>query len=363
MAQHHAHDHGTTKHESIKISVSAVDSPEERKELMSRCLEMSGEEVDDSMLDIAANSECLIIQVAKDAPKHNRHERDRAFEISAGLAVAHDGLIMELTARRDEKEVIEWDGPVPEGSYRRNCNDKLVSTPEFLFLRRANELTLPEAVLVGNELCGFFISAGVPACELPKPADNYFVLFDFRTYKGKLRAYLDTIKDTPEGKRALEVLDYVAEGCANPLVSWLSFILTLPAAYGGYGLTQPRHSTYVVAGTEHYPSAEGAYLSYDLLWDEAKVACTYTGPNKIDKVDLRALKDGGTRVVRVRDQDLTDFDRLEAKAQKIAKLLGEDLPEKTDEWTKAHASLLDTFKAPIVGHMRSTAADLMFHYF
>jgi hypothetical protein len=87
-----------------------------------------------------------------------------------------------------------------------------MSTPEYYFLRRANTDDERTAIAIGDELTGHYRTSltchdlDESVIEACKP----------RTTVTKLRAYLTQIHDTPEGARALNVLELVHEGRDEP---------------------------------------------------------------------------------------------------------------------------------------------------
>ena len=105
-----------------------------------------------------------------------------------------------------------WTGPVPEGSYEYLTPWIRMATPEYFFLRQANTRDLQTAIAIGDELTGYYRTnltchdLGEGVIEACKP----------RTTVARLRAYLNQIHDTPEGARALNVLELVHEGRDEP---------------------------------------------------------------------------------------------------------------------------------------------------
>ena len=97
-----------------------------------------------------------------------------------------------------------WDGPVPDGSFLPTTNPFVtMASPEYLFLRKANQLGLFDAIEVGCVLLSHYSTS----ITSPSLAPNEVERMDYThtTYE-RLKAYLDQIDDTPEGRRALMVL-------------------------------------------------------------------------------------------------------------------------------------------------------------
>lgn len=104
--------------------------------------------------------------------------------------------------------VTVWTGPVPEeGSFEYISPTTRMSTPEYFFLRKANTLPDADAIATGDELCGYY------ATHLTRPdlAPGEVIPIDEpRTSVERIRAYLAQVEDTPEGKRALDIINRVA---------------------------------------------------------------------------------------------------------------------------------------------------------
>ena len=67
------------------------------------------------------------------------------------------------------------------------------------------------------------------------------------------------------------------------------------------------------------------------------------------------------RIVYVTDKQLGDEAEMCALAAHVAHMLGQDLPEQTNEWKRAHRSLLEMLPAPTFPHMRLTTEDICCH--
>ena len=256
------------------------------------------------------------------------------------------------------KGVSVWAGPVPPDSFTYYAPGVRMSTAEYFFLRKANQLPLPEAVRLGNELCGKFRSSLTEGCA---ETGDYAFLRVPRTDRDYIGNYLSKVADTEEGKRALEVLDLVVDGAASPMASYLHTMLTLPPAHGGYGLGHPEASRVFKAKGSFLPDARGAYLAYDLCWERERVALQYTGGALPSAHDLEALEAHGMRVVCVTDGEIADPRAMDAVAKSLAGLLGLELPERTDEWLEARKALREMIEVPPYAHMRSVYSDINRH--
>ena len=256
------------------------------------------------------------------------------------------------------KGVSVWTGPVPPDSFTYYAPGVRMSTAEYFFFRKANQLSLPKAVRLGNELCGKYRSSDTEGCA---PTDDYTFMRVPRTDTDYIGNYLSKVADTEEGKRALEVLGLVVDGAASPMASYLHIMLTLPPAHGGYGLGHPSASRVFRDRDSLMPDASGAYLAYDLCWERERVALQYTGESLPCARDLEALEPHGMRVVCVTDDEVRDPSAMDAVAKSIADLLGLELPERTGEWLEARRALRELIDIPPSAHMRSVYSDINRH--
>ena len=107
-----------------------------------------------------------------------------------------------------------WKGVVPEGSFTDIGDNMRMSTAEYFFLRKANELPFEVAVLLGTELCGLYATC-LTVSDFP--IWYWESVPEQRTTKAKLEAYLLQCPDAPECQRALKVLAQVEDGKEMPV--------------------------------------------------------------------------------------------------------------------------------------------------
>ena len=278
------------------------------------------------------------------------------------LAPSREAANAMMAAAREDGQSVRgvsiWEGPVPEGSFRQLSPTMRMSTPEFFFMRKANELPLACAVDLGNELCGRYRTP-ITSQDLD---EGYEYFTQSRTTKARIRKYLRGGHGTRECKRAKRVLRYVADDCCSPMASYLSTRLSLPAAQGGYGLSRATFGAVFEGEDGLAPGAKGPYLAYDLAWPEKGVALQYVGAHKPGKKTMEALNAQGFSAVYVRDADLQDQARFDKVARKLAGLLGEDVPPRDDQkWLEAKQKLCETLAVPCYEDMQLTLESITEH--
>lgn len=102
------------------------------------------------------------------------------------------------------KDVSVWTGPVPPNSFIEMAPNVQMASPEYMFLRKSNQLPFEDAVMVGCALLSCFNTCYTsPTIE---PGKAYW-REDSHTDPLKIINYLLPIIGTKEAHRSLEVLD------------------------------------------------------------------------------------------------------------------------------------------------------------
>ena len=251
-----------------------------------------------------------------------------------------------------------WNGPVPKGSFETISDTTRMSTPEYFFLRKSNQLPFAEAVSMGMELCGKYRTS----LTQYNKGEGYDFLKYTRTSKADLRRYLRDTHGTKEGKRAKRVLRHVIDDCSSPMSCYLYVLLCLPRSQGSYGFERPGQWGPVCTDKGFLPASSGDYLMYDLFWPKKLVAVQYTGNAYPRERDFVALATENVRVVCVTDDDLADPEKFDAVAQRIAKLLDVELPNPSEKWIESNKHLRHQLPIPAYNHMKLTMHDITEHY-
>lgn len=277
--------------------------------------------------------------------------------------VAHsekEALLMQSVAERTGQRirgVSLWEGPVPKGSFEDVSDTLRMSTPEYFFLRKANQLPLPIAVSMGIELCGKYRTVLTQYTR----EGGYDFLRNQRTNKARIRSYLRGARGTKEYKRAKRVLRLVSEGCSSPMGCYLYLLMCLPRSAGSYGLDRAILSGAFESDEGFLPSAVGKYLAYDLVWPDKRVAVQFTGNKMPGEKHLDALNTQDMQTVCVTFADIQDPDRFDKIARHVASLLDTLPPDPTDSWLAARDKLREQVAMPTFPHMRLTLRDVEEH--
>ena len=148
--------------------------------------------------------------------------------------------------------------PLPKGAVVEK-SEKMVASPELLFVQLATKLDFHRLILLGLQLCSY--SPGKPQTAI--------------TTKLKLQTFIGKLSGVRGCRKALKAIEYIEEGSGSIMESLVYMILTLPHSLGGYGLNG------AVFNHEIKLSDQGAIrlgqnrCFVDLYYSSAKLAIEY----------------------------------------------------------------------------------------
>jgi hypothetical protein len=120
-----------------------------------------------------------------------------------------------------------WTGIVPPDSFEFYAPGVRISTAEYFTFRNSNLLDEKKAVLFTAEMLSHFRTS------FTEPnAEGVEILDEPRLGAKSYRNYLDAVKDTSEGKKALEVLDKAVE-IVEPFEADMTVKLMFSALFDG----------------------------------------------------------------------------------------------------------------------------------
>jgi len=218
--------------------------------------------------------------------------------------------------------------PLPKSAVIR-CDEKLVASPELIFLELANHLDVHRLILLGLQLCSH--PPGDPAKAL--------------TTKRKLKILLVKTGGHIGHKKAEHALQYIENGSASIMESLMYMLLSLPNRFGGYGLKDAFFNYEIklnsttgyggkkVAGsdaTRKYTKQKEKRYFVDLFYKKAKLSIEYdsfthhSSPSAQGKDLLRAteLEHQGIEVLRLSTIQLYNIDSFEVFVKNLASRLG-----------------------------------------
>ena len=216
---------------------------------------------------------------------------------------------------------VSWSKKLPEGSFIEGNEYVSISSPEFLFVQMARELSLVELIELGMELCGTYRLA----CEQYSTRYDCAVL----TTPMKLSLYVRRAGKMQGVNKARQALQLIAEESASPMETVVYMLLCLPRRLGGYAFPQP------VLNREFELSARGKKFTVrkasrpDLCWAGAKLDLEYQGSTHEevesraeDSMRRKALERMGYTVFELTYAEVTNPDLFRANVRLLANALG-----------------------------------------
>lgn len=238
-----------------------------------------------------------------------------------------DVLIFNEGERRQSRSVkcYAWKTVLPSNAFF-NARGMYVSSPEFVFVQMANELTVAQLVALGCELCGTYVllPKGVthPGAldELPKRISPL-------TSVSKLSTFVEALGKANGKTKAKRALKYVVDGSRSPMETMLYMLLCLPPLLGGYGIPQPVMNAEIELDDEARAMALRHTCYGDLCWPDARppLDIEYHGEVHVGSAHMKsdvgrelAIEHMGWRVVTITSPQVFDPERFDTVARDVA---------------------------------------------
>lgn len=214
-----------------------------------------------------------------------------------------------------------WRKELPAGSLVKGNEYASIASPELLFVQMARELSLPELVELGMELCGTYRLA----CA---QYDTRFDLAPLTTVL-KLKQFIGRADGIPGVAQAQAALKHIAPNSASPMETVLYLLLCLPRRLGGYAFPQPtlNGEVKIKAAGKRYTLRKSSRP--DLCWKSKKFDLEYQGQTHEevesraeDSMRRKALEKMGYTVFELTYKELADADLFRANVRSIANALG-----------------------------------------
>lgn len=238
----------------------------------------------------------------------SRFDKARLTERFAG----QDGNVHVLVGEQRQRRRIDGirchlTETVPAGGLVRVEGDIFSSSAELCFVQLAQMLPIVQLIKLGFELCGSY--ALMP--------DGSFEARPAITSKERLSRFLGHASPMNGTKSARQALAHVVNGSASPRETALAMLLTLPARWGGYGLSKPCLNHQILVPDSRKLSGMRSFYC-DLYWPKWNLAVEYDSFSnhgneaKLVQDQTRAamLTAQGIRVISVRTQQLNDEERF-----------------------------------------------------
>ena len=211
-------------------------------------------------------------------------------------------------------------GKMPPGSFVRVGQGLCACSPELCFALLGRGGQVIRLAEFGLELCGTY-------AIMPDQSGRSCACSALTDGK-RLSAYVDLLGHRHGLAVARKVLRLVTEGSGSPRETSLFLALTAPARLGGYGLRRPELNAKVgVLQRTSTVSTPKACVASQLYRDDRGkkvLAVDSCGMGALSKPQCReALEGDGIDVVDITLTDTMSMSKLEAKALRVARLLGE----------------------------------------
>ena len=241
-------------------------------------------------------------------------------------------LVFDERMRRRSQRVVchAWSIGLPSGAFYGH-GSFCVSSPEFLFLQMASELTVAQLVALGCELCGTYILLPKETI-LPSSFDDYPTRVAPLTNISRIEAFLDDVGQAHGLKKARRALKYVAEGSRSPMETKVYLQLCLPPMLGGYGLPKAELNPEIKLD-EEARRVSGMRTSWgDVCWPAQRLDVEYNGDVHVGVAKMRhdagralGIEHMGWRVMPITCLQVFDIDKFEVVAKEVAAHLGRRL--------------------------------------
>ena len=235
-------------------------------------------------------------------------------------------------------------GGTPAGCFINAGDGYMVSSPEFLYLQMANQLSLIGLIELGYELCGTYSrpTDGEQTLPIESPY-NHAPL----TSKERLKAFAKSMPGTKGHQNAVRALRYIQDSSASPMETKLTLLLTLPYKLGGYNIPMPELNRRFdpVKSAKRVSSKD--YYTCDLSWPDFNLVVEYdsdlfhTSPERIaeDAKKKNALASIDVTPITVTRQQIRSTLEFEKIARLLAGKLGKKLQYKNPGFGAAHREL------------------------
>lgn len=169
-------------------------------------------------------------------------------------------------------------GPKTKGLWfmRLDKSGTVIPKPEVLLAQMAEELSLPELVALGHELCGCYSlrpngSRGDAVCGTPAV-----------TSVSQIRCLLKQVKQLRGSVALRRALPYLRDGSLSPQETALSTMIQLPAEWCGYQAGPIDLNEEVRVRKYHESAVKAVSRVPDILFRGTKVGLNYDGRVHVD---------------------------------------------------------------------------------
>ena len=243
-----------------------------------------------------------------------------------------DVLVFSEKERRRSKSVAchSWETRLPANAFHHG-RGVYVSSPEFVFLQMAPQLTFAQLVALGCELCGTYVLLPENVSH-PGSIDEMPKRLTPLTNIARISAFLESTGRANGKVKAIRALKYLVEGSRSPMETMVYMLLCLPVMEGGYGLPKPEMNADIPLDLEAQTIAQRQHCQGDLCWPYHKLDIEYHGEVHVGAAQMKSdvgrelgIEHMGWRVITVTSPQVFNADRFEVVAKEAASCIGKRL--------------------------------------
>lgn len=212
---------------------------------------------------------------------------------------------------------------LPSGSFVSLTKSIQIISPELCFLLAANHLTVPELVVLANDLCGQYARNNQATFGQinRRPVTNVL----------KISGYLQMVKNVDGISKARTAIRYVLDGSNSPMESRMAAATTLRYYYGGYAISPPLLNGMAELSSDGATLLRRSHCCCDMLWPEEKVIVEYDSnlvhlnrnQFEYDKKKSSALNLSGYTVINATHDNFRNYNTIEEFFLLVKRSLGQ----------------------------------------
>ena len=201
---------------------------------------------------------------------------------------------------------------LPENSFYKITDNLYIASPELCFVQAAMELSVPELVLLANELCAIYIKDELEEFGQRKrePVTTTYSISSYIKKAGQIRGL----------QKARTAIQYALDRSNSPMESRLAVLATLPLARGGYGLIKPELNAEIILKKNAADYLGRTSCFCDMVWMKQRIILEYDSnlthleiqQHFIDKKRATALNMSGYKVISITAEQIRNFRNIES---------------------------------------------------
>lgn len=243
----------------------------------------------------------------------SREEICRSIEMLHFSLPVHVAVPNHIKRSRSETAVFHrLQNPLPDYSFHKVSDSIFIASPELCFIQAAAELSVPELVLLANELCAIYIKDETEEFGQRRR--------DPVTTTNSISAYINKAGQIRGIQKARTAIRYALDRSNSPLESRLAVLATLPLSWGGYGLLKPELNAEIILKKRAADYLGRTSCFCDMVWKKQRIILEYDSnlthlaprQHARDKKRATALSMSGYKVISATADNIRNFSSIES---------------------------------------------------